>query len=85
VPAVRAEHGVGAPKRRAGADRDRLLAGAQVRGAAHQVLGEQPLDLLLEEADLDHAAKEVEQLLLGQFTGVRPPLFRCRHSTLSKS
>ena len=52
------------------ADRDRLLALAEVRAAADEALGEHALALLLELADLEHRAEVVQLRLLWDPGGV---------------
>jgi hypothetical protein len=41
----------------------RLLSVAQVRRAAHEVLREQALDVILEVADLDHAPQHPQEVV----------------------
>jgi hypothetical protein len=80
VPAVGADHGVALVEGLARADDARLLAIAEMRGAAHQVLGEEPLDLVLEQPDLDHPLEHREQLCVGRRAlGGHSLCFRSRH------
>jgi hypothetical protein len=60
VAAVRADHLIRLGEQRRDADRDRFLAGIQVRGAADHSRPDEPLQLLLEATDAQHAPVQRE-------------------------
>jgi hypothetical protein len=63
VTAVGACHRVAGTKRRAHPDRNRLLPLVEVGRAPHELLQEQPRDLVLERSDLHHLTVKLEEVL----------------------
>src|SRR4051812_37214070 len=82
MAAVGAGHRAPLLDRRARPDRDRFLALAEVRGRPHQIAAEQVHHLVLEHADLDHAAQQAEE---GRTIQTAPTFVTHAHSPLPQN